>query len=326
MGALQRWYVRWTGLWRTTGWWNAANALSGVVRYTRYTGDDKYARVIGQTYRGAGRRHGGFVVRYFDDNAWWALAWLDAYDLTGDMRYLKAARLIFENLTTAWDDDFGGVWWNTDRHYKNAITNELFLSVAARLHLAEPRNSRRYLDWALRDWEWFRRSGMIGPAGLVNDGLTSDRRNNGKPTYTYNQGVILGGLGSLYEITGDRGYLSEGEHIVDAVVRDLTSPADSQVPGVLVEPGEEDMAATGRRGDRSQFKGIFVRNLHDFTRHVDRPDYQDFIRHNADSIWRNTRNAQDQLGMRWTGPFDAADASRQSSALDALIAAAAAHQ
>ena len=83
------------------------------------------------------------------------------------------------------------------------------------------------------------------------------------------------------------------------------------------------MAQDRRSGDGSQFKGIFVRNLYDFSLHCPRPEYRDFILRNAQSIWTNSRNAQNQFGVRWTGPFDTADASRQSSALEALTAAAA---
>ncbi len=320
--ALQRWYSWWTGQWRTTGWWNAANALTAVINYTGRTGDRTYSRVIGRTFRAAGRRHRDFLNRYFDDNGWWGLAWLGAYDLTGEQRYLGAAERIFANLMTGWDDTCGGgLWWNEDRRYKNAITNELFLALAARLHLRTAGQDSAYLDWALREWEWFSASGMIGPGGLVNDGLTPDCRNNGKPAYTYNQGVILGGLADLYEITGRDAFLRQGDTIAGAVLRELTStPADGP-PGILVEPGEPEMV--GRRGDGTQFKGIFVRNLHDFYRHSPRPEYREFIVRNAGSIWANSRNARNQFGVRWTGPFDAADASRQSSALEALTAAAA---
>ena len=326
--ALQRWYVRWPGLpatgqWRTTGWWNAANALTAVIRYTQHTGDDRYTGAIERTFRAAGRRNPGFINKFFDDNAWWALAWMDAYDLTGHTRYLEAARVIFDNFVTAWDDTCGGgVWWNTDRKYKNAITNELFLAVAARLHQRVPGNDR-YLDWAQREWAWFAASGMVNDEGLVNDGLTADCRNNGQPTYTYNQGVVLGGLAALYEITGDEGYLRAGEPIADATLRLLTSPVSGSAVGVLVEPGETAMAAARTRGDRTQFKGIFARNLADFARHSGRPAYRDFILRNAESVWTNSRNGRNQLGLQWTGPFDTADASRQSSALDVLVAAAA---
>ena len=84
VAALQRWYVRRTGLWKTTGWWNAANALTAVIRYTRHTGDRSHARVLETTFRHARRRHPGFVNMFFDDNGWWGLAWVAAYDLTGE--------------------------------------------------------------------------------------------------------------------------------------------------------------------------------------------------------------------------------------------------
>ena len=320
VAALQRWYRPWTGRWRTTGWWNAANALTAVLDYTQRTGDQTYSRVSHRTFRAAGCRHRHFLVRYFDDNGWWALAWIKAYDVTGEDRYLDAAKRIFDNLVTGWDDTCrGGVWWNEDRKYKNAITNELFLTAAVRLHQRSGGQASKYLDWALREWDWFHASGMIGNLGLVNDGLTPDCRNNGKPAYTYNQGVILGGLAGLYEVTGDGAYLQQGESIADAALRDLTSPPSANPAGILIEPGEADMV--GRAGDGSQFKGVFVRHLYDFYLHRRQSAYRDFILRNAESIWDNSRNAQNEFGLRWTGPFDVADASRQSSALEAITAA-----
>jgi hypothetical protein len=46
-----------------------------------------------------------------------------------------------------------------------------------------------------------------------------------------------------------------------------------------------------------------------------------FLAQNADWIWNASRNDKNQLGLTWSGPFDSADAARQSSALDALNAA-----
>jgi predicted alpha-1,6-mannanase (GH76 family) len=323
MAAQQRWYRWWwDGCWRTTNWWNAANALTGVIAYTQRTGDQTYARVPERTFRAARRFHRDFLVRFYDDNGWWGLAWVAAYDLTGDARYLEAARTIFANLVTAWDDTCGGgIYWNNDRGYKNAITNELFLALAAGLHQRCP-GTHEYLDWALREWDWFRARGLIGPSGLVNDGIdASSCQNNGGQTWTYNQGVILGGLATLHEITGDAAYLRQGEAIADATLRSLTTPAPDARHGILVEPGE---ASTSRNdGDRPQFKGVFVRNLYDLYGQSPRPAYREFILDNARSIWTSNRNSRNQFGLHWAGPFDFADACRQSSAMDVLNAAVA---
>jgi len=341
-GALQRWYNPATGLWRGTGWWNSANALTAVIRYTKLTGDGSHAGVIATTFTAAQRQHAGFVNDFYDDNAWWALAWVAAFDLTRDSRYLAAAQAIFTANTAAWTDACGGgLHWNTKSSYKNAITNELFLTLAALLHQRVP-GGQSYLSWAQREWEWFSSSGLIGPDGLVNDGLTAACQNNGGPPWTYNQGVILGGLAALGQITGDRAYLAQGESIAAAALSRLTTPAPaspapaspapaspapaspapaSPAPGILAEPCE---AATGGcNGDQVQFKGIFVRYLYDFWLPSRQPAYRAFILANARSVWDHSRNAASQFGLRWAGPFDRADAARQSSALDVLTAAVA---
>ena len=223
---------------------------------------------------------------------------------------------------TSWDGTCGGgLRWNTASTYKNAITNELFLTLAALLHQRTPGDQGSYLNWAQREWEWFSSSGLIGPGGLVNDGLTAACQNNAGTTWTYNQGVILGGLAALFEITGDRGYLTQGESIAGAALSRLIAPGPSGSPGILAEPCEA--TAAGCNEDQAQFKGIFVRYLYDFWLQGRQPAYRAFILANAHSIWNQDKNAADQFGLRWAGPFDRADAARQSSALDALIAAAA---
>jgi predicted alpha-1,6-mannanase (GH76 family) len=320
-GALQRWYDQSTGQWTSTGWWNAANALTAMIGYSKLTGDSSHDGCLAATFAAAQRQHASFINDYYDDNAWWALAWVAAFDMTRDTRYLDAARTIFTHNTGGWDDTCrGGLWWTTSRNYKNAITNELFLTLAALLHQRTP-GDRSYLSWAQRGWDWFQASGLIGPGGLVNDGLTAACANNAGTTWTYNQGVILGGLAALFEITGDRAYLQQGEAIANAVLAKLVTPASAHPPGILIEPCEP--APAGCDGDQAQFKGIFIRNLYEFWLQSRQPAYRTFILANARSVWDNNTNASHQFGLRWTGPFDRADAARQSSALDALNAAVA---
>ncbi len=315
--ALQRWYNPASGLFETTGWWQAANALNAVIDSTRATGSKAHLGDISTTFAKAASTYppGRFLDDYYDDDGWWALTWVNAYDLTRDPRYLATAKTIFSQMTHGWDSTCGGgVWWNVSRNYKNAVSNELFLTLAARLN--ERTGDRSYLSWALREWAWFQHSGLINSSHLVNDGLdASTCRNNGQTTWTYNQGVIVGGLTDLFKITHQPSYLREAEAIADASVEHLTD-----ANGILVEPC--DPSPGDCDGDQTQFKGVFSRNLAYLNDIAHRPAYRTLIKRDADSVWAHDRDDADRLGSLWQGPFDSADASRQSSALDALNAAA----
>ncbi len=320
--ALQNWYVQDTGLYRTTGWWNSANAITALANFSRVEGTTKYLPVFANTLRSApsssdGGR--GFLNNYYDDEGWWALAWIDVYDLTGDPAYLRMAEEIFSDMQLGWDTTTcgGGVWWSKKTREKNAIENELFLSVAVSLANRAPDAASRQADlaWARKEWTWFLNSGMINSSNLINDGLNSSDpahcKNNGKNTWTYNQGVILGGLVELDKAAPDPGLKKLATAIALSAIEHLTDDH-----GILHETSD---AHTG--GDVPQFKGIFVRNL--MTLDGVSPDcrFEIFIQANARGVWDNDRDSSNRFGFWWTGPFDRADAARQSSALDLLIAA-----
>lgn len=316
---LQQWYVRSTGLYAApSGWWNAANVMTVLANYSRVTGSRQYLPILANTFKRASSSQNttNFLNSYDDDEGWWALAWIDAYDLTGKRAYLTMAETIFANMAGEWDTTTcgGGIWWKKPADYKNAIANELFLSVAAFLaNRTAGTASARYLAWAQKEWTWFHASGMINPQHLVNDGLNSTNphacTNNGATTWTYNQGVILGGLVELAKAEHDPTLLPQAEAIANAAIAHLT------VNGILV-----DRAVSG--GDAPQFKGIFVRNLMALYAAAPDPRYKSFVDANASSIWSNDQGPNHQFGALWQGPFDSADATRQTSALDALIAAA----
>jgi len=314
-GALQSWYNTESGLYRTTGWWNSANAITALADESRVSGSRKYWPVFSNTLTAAQQTSPGFLNKFYDDEGWWALAWIDVYDLTRDGRYLTIAESIFADMAGGWDSTCaGGIWWSKDRKYKNAIANELFLSVAAALAnrtADEPR--REYLNWANKEWHWFRQSGMINASHLVNDGLNNSCANNGQTTWSYNQGVILGGLVELSKSNGDAVLLSHAQVIAGAAIATLT---DSH--GILHDTCEPKCGADG-----TQFKGILVRNLSNLDDTQQVQDYERFIRANADSVWAQTRPKSHRLGSQWAAPFGAANASSESSALDLLVAAAA---
>jgi predicted alpha-1,6-mannanase (GH76 family) len=311
---LQQWYNE-QGQWDSTGWWNAANCLEAIESVIEANNGQEYLEVIPTTFdRNAGDN---FLNEFYDDEGWWALAWIRAFDLTGEPRYLAMAKTIFADMKGGWDDHCsGGIWWKKDRRYKNAIANELFLLVAVRLHQRTPGDAGpgSYLDWAQREWTWFKQSGMINAQNLVNDGLDQNCANNRRTTWTYNQGVLIGGLTELYKTTTDTNCLAQAIAIADAATTRLVDRR-----GVLNEPNE----FRGLHGaDVAQFKGIFVRHLAELYDVTGKPAYREFLVRNARSVWRNNRDGSNRFGGRWSGPIDSVDAARHSSALRVITALA----
>src|SRR5215467_10167619 len=250
-------------------WWNSANALTALIGYMAATGDRSYVQpVVENTFTRAAKAYRpintqlsvtrpfdlnlasypGFINAFYDDEGWWALAWLSAYDLTGDEKYLASAKDIFTDMALAWDETWGGgIYWGKhagqpDRSgvtavprgwkgpYKNAIANELFIAVAGALGLRSQNRKtasndhENYARWARRGWEWFSSPPPQGVALINQNNLVNDSPNNNgvndntKGVWSYNQGVILSGLCDLAELTGDQAYLERAENIATAFI------------------------------------------------------------------------------------------------------------
>ena len=301
-----------SGLFGDNGWWTGANALTAVIDDARVSGMPSYEYAISSTYdKNINAQEGNFTNNYLDDTGWWGLAWVDAYDLTGDSRYLATARADADHMNAYWNGTCGGgVLWNEGGTYKNAITNELFLYLNASLHNRIPGDST-YLSRAQSEWSWFQGSGMINSSHMINDGLTTGCANNGQTTWTYNQGVVLGGLTELYRATGDAGLLTTARSLADASTVALESG------GVLREPGEGDACT----GDGPTFKGAYVRGLGHLNSQLSDHPYTGTLQSWADSAYTKDRNSLDQYGPHWAGGTGTSAYGCQQSVLDLLNAA-----
>lgn len=314
---LLEYYNPTTGLFETTGWWNAANVLTVLADFSvsSPTLDSSLLPLFAKIFEQAQIPPSGsasFLNDFYDDEGWWALAWLRVYDRTKERRYLQMAADIFEDMILGWGGPCGGLWWNKSKEYTGAIENELLLAVAAQLaNRAE--NKGHYIQWALKQWAWFQGTGMINADFNINNGIDATTcKNDGQTVWTYNQGVILGALVELDIAAPDPSYLEMAERIALAAIRKLTDEE-----GILHEPGEPNLGADG-----PQFKGIFVRGLRVLQAARPREAFGDFIERNAESVWRN-RGEGDRMGVCWSSPTKEATAATQSSACDALVAASA---
>jgi predicted alpha-1,6-mannanase (GH76 family) len=311
---LQAWYNTSTGLFDRNDWWTSGNQLEAVIDYTRELGDMKYFGDIDNTFE---KNKGNNFDKwgFYDDDGWWAIVWIKAYDLTKQQKYLDMAKTIFKRMAGSWDTKCGGgIYWRNAKDKKNAIPNTLFMQAAAKLHIRTPGDSgaNSFLDYAQRTWTWFKGSGLLQGNKLIFDTLSNLTACKGEgPVFTYNQGVAVGALVDLAASTGDASLLDEAGAIARATMSLM------QVNGILKEAPCGGEVCT-------QFKGVFFRNLLTFYRVRPAKDLQTYMRRQSDQIWNVSRNAQNQFGYEWHLPFDGPSVMRQASALDALTAAYAA--
>lgn len=316
-----------TGIWEKTGWWNSANLLTAVIRYSKVTGDKTVLPVIEDIFRKAKHYQiekdsignpqycNNFINDYYDDEGWWALAWIDAYKLTGNKAYLSMSQTIFKDMTTSWSDLCGGgvFWKKNPLHYKNSIANNLFSLTAIRLYRAT--GGKDYRDWFCKNVSWYLHSGMMNTTNnMVEDGLNDDCTPNRNAYYTYNQGVALAVFTEMYLLEKDKKYLQLAQHIADATLQHTFVTER----GILKEmrPNIE------KSNDGVQFKGIFIRHLAFLYKISKCPRYKEFILRNAESIITNDYDsASKSFGCFWYGLFSEVNPAANSCALECVIEA-----
>ncbi|KAJ5289872.1 uncharacterized protein N7443_010125 [Penicillium atrosanguineum] len=278
----------------------------------------------------------------YDDMLWVVLDWLENVkfqDLHSDLHYSSGgssdnttgeewygtqfrksaahrARIFWELASTGWDKTLcnGGMIWNpTLIPYKNAITNELYISASIAMYLYFPgdpidapfvatstSNAPRkenphnttHLKAAVDAYAWLKNSNMTGIYGLYADGFhISGWQGSSNPgsqkcdvlnkmVFSYNQGVVLSGLRGLWLATGSKSYLDDGHDLISKILRATGWPQISSNKwaglgrGGVMEDTCDSHASCSQDGQT--FKGIFFHHLTEFCRHL-RPQEESFL-------------------------------------------------
>lgn len=300
-------------------WWQSGNMVETIARFGLQDGAFKQTAIdiISNTYAKSGNQHNAkaWINDYYDDMGWWAMGWIASYDLTGDPKYLNTAKDLFEDMSGGWNTPCnGGLWWNKEHGSIAAISNELFLAVGASLaNRVSAQEKAHYQNWAQMEWDWFWNSGIINSNGLINDGIDKTScKNDGKTTYTYNQGVVLAGLSELARAKGDGALIQHANNIANAAMSQLSQN------GILTEPVSGPLDIQG-----AQFKGAFVRGLSTLNKNEPQQTVTDFLKKNANAVWSQPKVDNGEIPDRWQGGSSNANTASHAAGIDVLVAAAA---
>lgn len=264
--------------WRTEAW-PLGQVLHGRVVLAMQGGDWARVDAIFREFESY-RIDDGFVggigssERYYDDNQWIGLAAMQAYDATGDEKYLRHAERTFRFVRTAQHPEGGLYWLETDRIARHTCSMGPGGQLAMQLYEATGRED--YLEFAKEQ-----AAAMASTVRLPN-GLYGDNRNDDgslDPTvYSYNQGTPIGLDVQLYRATGEGRYLERAKRTAAASLQHF---------------GEEDRLWK----QAPVFNAIYFRNL--LALHAVSPDPRILAALDGylDRAWRDARDPD-------TGLFD----------------------
>ena len=238
--------------------------------------------------RGTNRRS---VRTYFDDNGWWAIAFVDAFRATGNRRYLADAAKAFRFIVReGWDARSGGTWWDTAHGHKTSEPLAAAAYAGAVLY-AETRNRyylrtvQRLLAWA-DERSWNRTRGLYGRSDT--DGTVMD----------YVEGMMIGAHLQLCDTLRQASHCRKAQALAAAAARAF--------------PAAASWSPTA--------DAIYLRFLLDLYRHDGNRRWYDLAAANARRALANARDARGLYLRGWDGKRVAGGFLRMHAGTSSLFA------
>ena len=269
-------------LWPVCALIQAANEMEAIQPGSKYM--QPVIHVIDKYYNSEKPPHPGYESylveaggdgRFYDDNQWIGIAYMDAYHRAKDTAYLNLSKDIYDFMLTGYDTIAGGglYWKEFDSTTKNTCSNGPGILLALQLYKAT--SEKKYLDTAILLYNWVNKN-LRSPEGLYYDNIKLPSRQIDKRIYTYNTGTMLQSDVLLYQITGKKEYLVSAQQMA------LNSLNYFYKNGLF--PGNYWFNAVLLRGYAALYK-------------VDRrKTYVNAFKSYADKVWMSQRDSKNLIG------------------------------
>lgn len=277
-------------LWPTSGLFSAVNALLEV------TGDNKYKDVLQTTilpgleqYYDTIRQpacyqsyltEAGYSDRFYDDNIWLGIDFIESYRLTGQQEYLASSEKIWQFLESGRDTLLGdGIYWCEQKKFsKNACSNAPASVLALKLY-QETKNDT-YLQAGKDLYHWTKENLQDSTDYLYLDNKHLDGKID-STKYQYNSGQMLQAASLLYKLTKDERYLSDAQQLASACsnyfFEDYTAPDGRNFRAL--------------KNGNIWFVAIMLRGFEELYTIDNNPQYLNDFKNTLTSLWQNNKNA-----------------------------------
>ena len=287
-------------LWPFSGTFSAVNALLEA------TGDDKYKKILDEKvlvgleeYFDTTRTPAAYSSyintapasdRFYDDNIWLGIDFVDTYCLTGEMKYLEKSKLIWQFIESGTDDKLGGgiYWCEQKKESKNTCSNAPGAVYALKLFKAT--GDSVYFRQGKELYEWTKTNLQDPEDKLFFDNIRLDGSVD-KHKYAYNSGQMLQAAVLLHKQTRESNYLEDAKAIAASCANyfftDYTNDKGESIK--LIRNGDIWFTAVMLRG----FTELYSVDKNQF--------FIDLFSKSLDHGWKVMRDEKGLYNTDWSG-------------------------
>lgn len=222
------------------------------------------------------------VERYYDDNAWVAMALVEAYKVTGKDKYLQQAKKTIQ-FSLSGRDESGGIWWREDPK-ETFNTCSVAPTAFACLSYYEVTNEKYYLKTAVDLMKWLDRN-LKDDDSLYMDNITPSGRIE-RTKWTYNSGMPLQNYVKLYNLTGRKSYLEKAKKIAQAA-EDYWYDPD-----------------TGALDCKAMFGWTLIEGWLELSKATGNPHWKNIAQNSMSFVYNQVRGPQGRYPDDWDTPTD----------------------
>jgi len=241
------------------------------------TKNPDYLQRVEAIYQGAYQKYDKFNWEnrtewfIYDDMMWWIISLARAYELTGEEKYLIAAKAGFERVwRDSYDPKGGGMYWAFDHRGKTACIN--YPTVIGAMTLYRITKDETYLQKAKDVYSWVSATLFDHNTGKVADHKVGTEPTNWK-VHTYNQATCIGAGVMLFMATKTESYLKEA-----ILAADYTKNIMSDSKGIM--PFETGI-------EQGIYTAIFAQYIIRLIEDGKQPQYLPWLKLNIETGWRN---------------------------------------
>ena len=274
--------------------WATSTIFSGLNAVVKTTGNSFYKEWLDRTmvpivecYWDSVRIPKGYQTypvafgpddRYYDDNTWMGLEYLNLYEWSGNKNYLEKAETIWTFLENGLDDVLGGglYWCEQKKYTKNVCSNAPVAVFSLRLY--QHTSQDKYLKAGKELYHWVKHT-LRDEDGVYWDKIDLEG-NIDEGKYAYNSGQMLQAASLLYSLTAEEFYLEDA--------KTLAKSCHDYFFNIVEENGETYRLL---KNGNVWFAAVMLRGFEELYRMDGNPVYIHDYMHTLSRLWKEGRDS-----------------------------------